>query len=458
MADDEKTRARRNRERIADARLMAEYAVYKGRDTAHALESIATCEANLTADTTGDDLLRIISELGKSIAPATFEDLDSGRLSIRFRKEANCVKITYIFLSIAILVATLFYTAKYFTFTLAQDEMKGISNQNFVEMIDTNVSLFKKIAIRNDVTVDVEKIATGRQKDQEDIILKEYSNRSRELRRTFQQITITEANIRNAAESYLLANISCSEDSFLFYLRYFLCANSYSAHLKESGNYESRCDPVRYPDEPYRIADAAPLRAAGLERIVPDRDQKARPPISVAIAPGDVPAFQRRLDYEELLVTCSDPVFNSVECKNAYLAYVGLPALTLNSDLDARVVTASNYARAYAALLGSFILPLFYGLLGAIILHLRMFLDPNVPDPDFWSVSVRSVLGAFAAVLLLAIGGPSIQSITTGSGAIIGSFGLAFVIGYSVDVFFSFLEKLIGAFSAAQKTEPKPGG
>lgn len=456
MAKDDAIRTRRNRERIEDARLMAEYAVYTGRDAASALAAIADCEKKVEDVATGDQLLGIIFDLGKLIAPTTFTEIESGQKAIRARKEATLLKVLYLILCVIFLYVTLQYTKMYFIFTNAQDEMKGISARTFIERIDDNISLFKKIAILQAETADPPKIAKDDEANRNILTHKEYIRSTYELITSYQKFTVSEGNIRNTSDSNFLLNISCANSKSWVTLNTLFCQNSYPANLPLVTNYPTTGNHTVFPEKAFQVAN---LEEPRFDDPVPDLPSSPpKPSTTTQIPPVGGMVFQPRPDYATLVSYCSDREFVRIECRDAYLSYIGLSAMTLGGHLDARVIGAQDSARAYAWLLGSFILPLLYGLLGASILHLRMFLDPEISDPDFWSVSVRSVLGAFAAVLLLAIGGPSIQSITTGSGAIIGSFGLAFTIGYSVEVFFGFLQKLIYAFSNEQKPTSKPAG
>jgi hypothetical protein len=99
--------------------------------------------------------------------------------------------------------------------------------------------------------------------------------------------------------------------------------------------------------------------------------------------------------------------------------------------------------------LGSWVLPLLYGMLGAVIFHMRRLLDPTVPDPSWLRFAYRIVLGGFAGIILVWFWTPSPQQPSQPAFATLTSFGLAFLVGFSTDVFFQVLDRLAKYVSQA---------
>ena len=108
-------------------------------------------------------------------------------------------------------------------------------------------------------------------------------------------------------------------------------------------------------------------------------------------------------------------------------------------------------------MLNVWVLPAFYGMLGAIIFHLRICMNPMRPDPDGVRVVLRTFLGGFAGVAIAWFWRP--DSTTAGAFAEIGlgALSVAFLAGFSIDAFFTLLDRVVHLMnqSAANLGAPK---
>lgn len=93
--------------------------------------------------------------------------------------------------------------------------------------------------------------------------------------------------------------------------------------------------------------------------------------------------------------------------------------------------------------LGNWILPALYGTLGAVVFYLRRFLDPNYPNPSNTALLFRIVLGGFAGIVVVWIWAPASSNFGQMTFASIPSFGLAFLVGFSTDIFFQMLDRMV---------------
>jgi len=91
------------------------------------------------------------------------------------------------------------------------------------------------------------------------------------------------------------------------------------------------------------------------------------------------------------------------------------------------------------------ILPAAYGALGALMFYMRRILDPLLPDPTFLRTVHRVALGALAGVLLAWLWVGIFDSSEDFKAVGLGLFALAFVFGFSIEVFFDFLDSLVNA-------------
>jgi hypothetical protein len=93
--------------------------------------------------------------------------------------------------------------------------------------------------------------------------------------------------------------------------------------------------------------------------------------------------------------------------------------------------------------LGLWYLPALYGMLGAIIFHMRRFLDPNIPTPSWIRSTYRIFLGAFAGIIVVWFWVPAPQKGSEQAFSTLSSFGVAFLVGFSIDIFFQVMDRLV---------------
>ena len=99
------------------------------------------------------------------------------------------------------------------------------------------------------------------------------------------------------------------------------------------------------------------------------------------------------------------------------------------------------------SLLGYWVLPGLYGMLGAIIFLMRRILDPSLPSPTWLRFPFRIIMGGFAGIIIAWFWSPSAPQPSLPAFSSLGTFGLAFMIGYSTDFFFIALDKLVAYLS-----------
>ncbi|MGO7171387.1 hypothetical protein AB9F47_30505 [Rhizobium leguminosarum] len=93
--------------------------------------------------------------------------------------------------------------------------------------------------------------------------------------------------------------------------------------------------------------------------------------------------------------------------------------------------------------LSQWILPGLYGALGALIFYLRQILNPILPDPPFEKIVHRVALGGFAGIIFAWFWAPKPDAMGDFNVLTINSFTVAFLIGFSIDVFFTALDRIV---------------
>jgi len=89
------------------------------------------------------------------------------------------------------------------------------------------------------------------------------------------------------------------------------------------------------------------------------------------------------------------------------------------------------------------ILPLLYAALGSIVFFMRQLLDPEQPNPEFHRIVHRVALAAMAGIVVGWFWEPAFGRSKELEAVGIGLFTIAFIAGFSIDVFFAFLTRLV---------------
>jgi hypothetical protein len=167
-------------------------------------------------------------------------------------------------------------------------------------------------------------------------------------------------------------------------------------------------------------------------------------PPTAMTPPGKV-ARDQQLDADEKGTTFELPV------PLADLRAQGVEAIAkikLYQSVRYRAVSAQETAAIWSGAVATCILPVLYAALGACAYLLRLF-EEQIKNRTFIADGHR------ARFLIAGIGGLVIglfTNVNVAQGTSLSPLALAFLVGYAVDVFFSFLEGLLRAFGRAPAT------
>lgn len=173
---------------------------------------------------------------------------------------------------------------------------------------------------------------------------------------------------------------------------------------------------------------------------------------------GVVPSDSEEDEQEKKVrinVICSDQK-NKDEfyCKiNSQFREIRYLMYALNVGVDPR--SQGNFLidmyrqQAQVDFLGRWILPACYGMIGAMLLFMRRYLDSAIPDPSIWKLLYRIVLGGFAGVISVWFLTPASANLDAPTFASAGAFGIAFLVGFSTDLLFGTLDRLSKVMSDA---------
>jgi peptidoglycan/LPS O-acetylase OafA/YrhL len=114
-------------------------------------------------------------------------------------------------------------------------------------------------------------------------------------------------------------------------------------------------------------------------------------------------------------------------------------------DIEALNMRVKDALNLYSLI----ILPAMFGALGAIVYFLRAFLNPMQPNAGWSRTLYHIALGALAGMIMAWLGMGLLGTDEAFKSIGLGLFAFAFVLGFSIDVFFDMLENLVKAASGA---------
>ncbi|RVD59827.1 hypothetical protein EN828_07835 [Mesorhizobium sp. M2D.F.Ca.ET.185.01.1.1] len=127
----------------------------------------------------------------------------------------------------------------------------------------------------------------------------------------------------------------------------------------------------------------------------------------------------------------------------------GVITITPNSisTLTLQAKTLGEVLSPYAL----WILPALYGALGGIMFHMRMILNPLLPNPPLARLIHRIALGALAGMILAWFMAPGTKLGGEVTGIGFSLFTFAFLFGFSLDIFFTILDQFVSMSVAGIK-------
>jgi hypothetical protein len=125
-------------------------------------------------------------------------------------------------------------------------------------------------------------------------------------------------------------------------------------------------------------------------------------------------------------------------------------SLSINYQISQKIRACNDIISFY----GGWVLPAFYGLLGAMVFHLRGVMNPLVPTPHLGSVAVRMSLAMMAGVSISWLLASPFAKPLGVHGPALGVFGLAFMFGFSIDIFFSALDRVVVSITRSISARP----
>jgi hypothetical protein len=397
---------------IADARLVLAYAARTGRLPSKSLaEAVAHASSGPADNTSTEDrfmaLTSALNESMRGIAPITLYDLGSKYQPYPSSKGGRFKRIAFSIIAVVLVVVTAYYTQVYSQVNSILLVLRDIQTQN---AIDKAERLFR-FTLKNhqdlfgltEKTDQIEKQGKAEKKEQDEIVFEPYLKYYLDLLRLNDQLStyiplslaITSEIAHPLSTIYSLVRSDAADVTLLNQLNY------------RGGNYD------------------------------PPEAKKDQPPLVQEKAKNDdaVPVDKKLINKQWQLMN--------------FLTSLGLFNL---SPFTSNYISAQIYeCQKLSSILGFWMLPALYGLLGAVVFQMRAILNPLIPDPPLERLLIRFSLGVLAGVsiswLFASTPGATPAKLFEAQSVNTTLFGVSFLLGFSIDVFFSLLDRAVEKLS-----------
>lgn len=115
----------------------------------------------------------------------------------------------------------------------------------------------------------------------------------------------------------------------------------------------------------------------------------------------------------------------------------------INPETIGPILQQEQYFQQLLALYSQWLLPALYAALGSLVYYMRSVLNPTIPDPGYEHIAHRVALGAFSGIIFAWFWSPGSGAQDGLSALTVNSFAVAFIIGFSIDIFFTALDRFV---------------
>ncbi|MBA3811800.1 MAG: hypothetical protein H0X27_09225 [Caulobacteraceae bacterium] len=414
---------------LADARRVIGYSARTGvLNSSDLVDAVLAVEGRRSSHTepTAEEIRSLMSRLNaavKAIYPITLIDLGSPWRPFGETKGRNVSRLVFAVLSAMIIATSGYYTWLYIQATDVLAGLTAIQEQNAVDKAERLYRSYQK---------NPNVISVGHP-DSDDLHFEPYLRSYEELYAINNQMaTYMPMALRLKAQATRIPLLSGL--TALFKNKKSLGGGSAPDAKTVQTDYETAHRGAAYPD----------LNAPALS---PNPAQASSP---VAPVPGRPPAPIANAGTSEELA--ADRIRQNHISRTNFLTDEGMGVVAIETSQDEvstpiGIPALISSCRSIIELYGVLILPALYGMIGTIVFELRKILNPLTPSASIERVIVRTALGGLAGISITFVFRPlhSAANDVTPSG--IAVFGIAFILGFSIDVFFTLLDRMVGVVS-----------
>ena len=419
---------------VSDAKLVVGYGVRTGRLTDNALLAAidtaeVACTANRPQDAQPNELSAALNRELQAIKPVTLLDLGSSWRPFPTTRGRRAARMMFIVFAICVMFTTGYYTQVYTQTNAILGQLTDIQKSNIHDKSErlfhffqkNYMSLFGPNPPENDALVFEPYLASYETLLNLNAQADTYLALANDLNNGSTYVPLVSSLLHGVGRLFPSQGSNLTARSPI---------PSHVAVLSGGGSSATFLGPVGAsgsvgPD----MAAASPIPSANATPATPEPPAGAKAPLANSSddpsAEGDPPDL-RMLTSQQLLL-------------QKFLFRSGIDATFTLSVISVQI----SACQKLVALLGSLVLPALYGLLGGTISQMRAILEPMVPDPSLERLLLRLALSAFAGVSIFWLFGPTPQQIFAGTSSVVGPFGLAFFLGFGIDVFFSVIDRFV---------------
>ncbi len=437
---------------LSDAERVAETGVRLGRfaDPGSFLTTIQDTRKAIGADTlTADNIIALQSKMNaaiKELAPLTLQQINDGIFSISDIIRTSSAKLLtpiytliVLILSISILVSTMLVTQLYdratSILTLAKEVEISKANEMAIKLYDVITANETSIVLNSKPSIKEEKNSLNFVHDE---FVRKYIELSREA-------------VRNDVYARMSAEIQSDIDFYsqtpIFGILKNVSGTGVSVHTSdERPTYEQYIEKI--PKIKQALDDYKNYNASYISTEFSKYNGSAEVLINSDVCRS---------------IESTRPFDDPLQRSCAVLSYfVGLRqimhAMNLPIDGTSSSIKANQIHELQnrISLFGHWVLPAAYGALGAVLFQMRRMLDPKEPGPSFMFFLYRIIIGAFSGIIVVWFWTPPPTALSQQNFATLSSFAVAFLFGFSTDIFFKFIDRIVNSLGdAVGKT---PGG
>ncbi|MEP6966528.1 MAG: hypothetical protein ABI906_00465 [Pseudomonadota bacterium] len=392
-------------------------------EAAQAVEESRSSRVKPTAEEIGSLTMKLNSAV-KAIYPITLIDLGSHWRPFGQSKGRSIARLIFAILSALIIVASGYYTWLYIQ---ATDVLAGLTSIQEQNAVDKAERLYRSY-LKNPNVIGVGSA------DSDDLHFEPYL-------RSYEELYTINNQMATCMPIALQLQVQASQIPVLSALKgYFHGGKSHGGGSEPDASAEKQKFEALHPRVAYPNLDTA---GAG--------GSVGAPPASAAAVPA-VSNPRGLSGSPDPLAASVDPIVLNHISRAKFLRDEGMPVVAIETSQDEvskqmGIPALISACRSIIELYGVLILPALYGMIGTIVFELRRILNPLTPSASIERIIVRTALGGLAGISITFVFRPLHTAANDVTPSGIAVFGIAFILGFSIDVFFTLLDRMVGVVS-----------
>lgn len=364
------------------------------------------------------DIQALAIELNAAIAaiyPVTLIDLGSPWKPFGKEGQLRFARVAFALVAATLIVMTAYYTNLYIQETDVISGLTAIENKEPLDKADRLFTVYKK----NPHVLPNGQAANPAAND----VANDFYDES--YLRLYEELSPIDDKLSTYTQMALALNEQISRVPGWDFITGLLRANSAQSTNSPQGDPQEQIYKRENPNKPY------PQLTADAVGADPGNAVAAGPP------PAGSVAGLTKADIAKRSATLT-----------TFLITEGLPDVATEVSQNATAKLSHiewllSKSREAVELFGVFILPSLYGMIGTIVFELRRLLNPLSPSASIERIIVRTALGGLAGLSITFVFRPFHSSADDATFSGIAIFGVAFLLGFSIDVFFALLDRLV---------------